>query len=284
MINYNHLQLDPSINRVRAPRGVVGPASPERVPQKIIQPSANPANPYQNTHLGWFEDCIQDETGKKRPYGFYIPTTMKTSGNMMLVLIPGKEEPSSFFIRGGWKETLERYCMTAYFLSAPEGWNHENPGYEVDTAVRVLMEMRSMEYFPANAPSVYTLGFEDGANIAVILTVLYQSYFAAFAAFGDTSVDEKLLSQIGSAPSDCDAAEPRSSVSKPAYIIGSYTNAVDYFRNACHTSDRYLSNGFARVYQEEPTVRSSFVQFRCPCGSLAQHSRAGRTAWLQNSH
>jgi len=259
MINYDHIQFDPSVNRVRAPRGVAGPASPQRTSHNVPQPPADPADPYRNTHLGWFEASVKDERGKDRPYGFYIPATMKTSGSMMIVLIPGGEVPVEFFRRGGWKESLERHCMTAYFVSAPDGWDLEDPGYEVDTAVRVFAEMRSMEYFPANAPSVYALGFGDGANISVILTVLYQSYFAAFAACGDTEVDSALLDRIGSAASDCDPAVSRSEVTKPAYIVGPYTNAVDYFRKACRTGERYLSNGFARVYQEEPGLRSSFV-------------------------
>ena len=258
-MNYEHIQLDPSINRVRIPRGVNGPAAPERTPHQFVQPDADPADPYRNTHLGWFADTVKDEQGNARPYGFYIPTTMKTSGNMMLVLIPGKEEPEAFFRRGGWKETLERYSMTAYFAAAPEGWDLENPGAEVDVCVKVLAEMKSMEYFPCNAPSVYALGFGDGANIAVILTVLYQSYFAAFAAWGCTEVDEKLLAKLGGAPSDCDPSVLRCEVTRPAYLIGPCTNAVSYFRKACNTSDRFLSNGFARVWQQAPKPGTSYV-------------------------
>ncbi|MBQ6551251.1 MAG: hypothetical protein IJL78_07580 [Lachnospiraceae bacterium] len=258
-MNYDHIQLDPGINRTRIPRGVSGPAAPERVPHTLVQPEADPNDPYKNTHLGWFEDSITDEKGQERKYGFYIPTTMKTSGNMVLVLIPGGEDPLSFFKKGGWKEACERHCMTAYFAGAPGPRDLEDPGMEIDAAVRVLAEMKSMEYFPCNASAVYAMGFGDGANIASIFAILYQSYLAAFAAWGDTSLDCKLLAQIGDAPSDCDKTLTRGDIPLPAFFIGPKTNVVEYFKKADNVREEYLYNGFARVFREFPRPGSSYV-------------------------
>ena len=258
-MNYDHVQLDPSVNRVRIARGSAGPAAPARTPHNIVQPEADPKDPYRNTHLGWFEDVITDEKGVERKYGFYIPTTMKTSGNMVLVLIPGGLDPKEFFRAGGWKESLERHCITAFFAGAPGPRDLEDPGVEIDAAVKVLAEMKSMEYFPCNASAVYAMGFGDGANIASIFAILYQSYLAAFAAWGDTEVDPVLLSKLGDAPSDCDASIPRGAVPLPAFFVGKDSNVVEYFRKADHVSESYLSNGFARVWREKARPGSSYV-------------------------
>jgi len=262
-MNLNHPQLDPTVNRVRVPRGVESVAAPARERHVFDQPKCDPEHPYVNTHLGWFEDEIRDENGAPRKYGFYIPTTMKTSGNMVLVLIPGKTEPADFFNENGWKAALEKNCMTAYFVGAPEGWNVEDPGYEVDVAVRVLAEMKSMEYFPCNASGVYAMGFCDGAKIASIYAMLYQSYLAGFAAYGDTQIDDRLIDLLGNAPSDCDAFVKRGEVALPALFVGPETNVVEYFKGACNVKADALCNGYAKVWQEQPKPGSSFVNDEC---------------------
>ncbi|MBQ4307362.1 MAG: hypothetical protein II759_02155 [Lachnospiraceae bacterium] len=258
-MNYDHIQLNPAVNRVRIDRDKSGPAAPERTAHQIVQPDANPADPYRNTHLGWFSDVITDEHGQERKYGFYIPTTMKTSGNMVLVLIPGGADPEEFFRDGGWKESLEKHCMTGYFASSPAPRDPEDMGAEIDAAVKVLAEMKSMEYFPCNASAVYAMGFGDGAPVASVFAILYQSYLAAFAACGNTEIDAELLKRLGGAPSDCDVTIPRAEIPLPAYFIGEDSNVVAYFRGACHTSSSWLHNGFARVFREMPRPGSSYV-------------------------
>ncbi len=256
-MNLNHKQLDPLVNRSRVVKG--SPAVVDRVPHRITQPAADPENPYRNTHLGLFQDVIKDESSEERPYAFYIPTTMKTSGNMVLVMIPGKEDPAEFFHKYSWQESLERHAMTGYFISAPRGWKLEDPGFEIDVAVKVLAEMRSMEYFPCNAPSVYCMGFGDGAKIASIFSILYISYLAAWSAWGDTELDPALIAQIGNGPSDCDASLRRADVALPTYIIGEKSNVVSFFKSACRVKQEYLYNGFARVFREKARPGTSYI-------------------------
>ena len=43
------------------------------------------------------------------------------------------------------------------------------------------------------------MGFEDGANIASVFSILNISVLAAWAAWGDTQLDDKLLEMIGNA-------------------------------------------------------------------------------------
>lgn len=256
-MNLNHPQLSPTVNRTRRIPG--SPASPAYTRHNIPQPSADPQNPYQNTHLGLFHGSVRDEAGNDRPYAFYIPTTMKTSGNMVIVLIPGGEDPSSFFHRNSWKESLERHAVTAYFVSAPDGWRLNDPGFEIDVATRILSEMRSMEYFPCNAPGVYCLGFGDGANIAAVFSILHTSVLAAWGAWGDTQLDPTLLELIGNAPSDCDDNIPKSAVPLPTFVVGSESNVTRFFRQACRARDEYLHNGFARVYRQTPKPGASLI-------------------------
>ena len=107
------------------------------------------------THVGWFDDAVTDEKGAKRPFGFYIPSTTKTSGSMALILIPGGKKPRDFFLEGSFQETLERYATVGYFASAPDGWDKEDPGFEIDATVKVLGEMKSSEFFPSKSSAVY---------------------------------------------------------------------------------------------------------------------------------
>ena len=253
----HHPQLEPTVNRSRRIPG--GPASLPRTPHQIDQPPADPENPYRMTHTGLYTDTLQDESGAQRPYTFYIPTTMKTSGNMALVFVPGGESPEAFFHAASWKESLERHCMTAYFLGAPQGWQMDNPGLEIDAATRVLGEMRSMEYFPSNAPAVYCLGFGDGAAVAAVFAVLHVSVLAAWAAWGDTGLDDTLLESLGTAPSDCDPHLTRGEVPLPTFLIGAPSNTARFFRRACRTRDEYLFNGFARVYRQKPIPGESYL-------------------------
>lgn len=261
--NLKHPQLDPTVNRTRIKPGT--PALPKRRPHFIDQPIADPEDPYRNVHLGWFSDVIEDEKGQERRYAFYIPTTMKTSGNMMIVALPGGSRAEDFFKQGKWKETLEHHCMTAYFVEAAEGWNHKEPGIEIDVLVKVLAEMKSMEYFPCNAPAVYCLGFDDGALIAAMFAVIHQSYLAAFAAWGDTTAENAFLTQFGESPSDCDRSVKRKEVPLPAFIIGQETNVTNYFKRAIRAGEEYLVNCYGRVYREVPKPGSSFVNEEVCC-------------------
>ena len=257
-MNYNHIQLDASINRARPKED--SPAYPKREAQGIFQPSADPNDPYTMTHVGIHEGYIKDEAGNKRPFVFYIPSTMKTSGNNLLVFTPGKAEPSDFFEDNGWKEILEKYAVTAYFLGAPSGWNTDDPGFEMDAAAKVVAEMRSMEYFPYNAPGVYCMGFEDGANIASVFSILNISVLAAWAAWGDTQLDDKLLEMIGNAPSDCDDGIKKAEVPLPAFIIDENgSNTLEFFKKACRVKDENLRNDFAYIFRQQPKPGESYI-------------------------
>ena len=69
-MNLKHRQLDPNVNRSRIVPGSA--ATVERVPHQLVQPKADPENPYINTHLGLFTDVVQDENNAERPYVFYM--------------------------------------------------------------------------------------------------------------------------------------------------------------------------------------------------------------------
>lgn len=256
-LNREHPQLRPLVNRSRRIPG--GPAALPRQPHHVNQPPPDPENPYRMTHTGLFTDTLRDESGAERPYAFYIPTTMKTSGSMALVFVPGGEEPAAYFRAAGWQESLERHCVTAYFLGAPQGWQKENPGLEMDAATRVLGEMRSMEYFPSNAPAIYCLGFGDGAAMAAVFAVLHISVLAAWAAWGDTQLDETLLEQLGGAPSDCDPGLTRGEVPLPSFLIGGESNTARFFKRACRVREEYLFNGLARVFRQKPKPGESYL-------------------------
>jgi len=257
-MNLKHAQLDPRINRTRRKPGDL--ASPARKPHGIPQPSANPENPYVMTHIGLFTGSVEDEKGNDRPYALYVPSIMKTSGNSMIVFVPGGECPVEFLKKGMWKESLERHAIAAYFIGAPDGWRADDPGFEIDAATKVMAEMRSMEYFPYNAPGVYCMGLGDGANIASVFSIMHISVLAAWAAWGNTELDSELIELIGNAPSDCDAGLRKSDIPLPTFIVDSNeSNTVRFFKKACKAKDEYLHNGFARVFRQRPKPGESYI-------------------------
>jgi len=257
-MNLNHPQLNPTINRAR--RIPVNLTSPVREKHGIPQPDVDPEHPYVMTHIGLYTGTIKDEAGDDRPYALYIPSTMKTSGNSAIIFIPGGEDPVDFFEKGTWKESLEQHRMTAYFFGAPKGWRINDPGFEIDAATKIIAEMRSMEYFPSNAPGVYCMGFGDGANIAAVFSIMHVSILAAWAAWGDTNLDDELIKLIGNAPSDCDPGLKKADISLPTFIIdNNESNTLKYFKQACNVKDEYLYNGFARIFRQKPKPGESYI-------------------------
>jgi predicted esterase len=257
-MNLDHPQLSPLVNRTRRKSGSLAIA--ERKTVGIPQPAADPENPYIMTHIGLYDGSIKDEAGDDRPFVLYIPSTMKTSGNSMIVFIPDGEKPEVFFRRGFWKEALERHAISTYFISAPKGWRTDDPGFEMDVATKILAEIRSMEYYPSNAPGVYCLGFGAGANIAAVFSIIHVSVLAAWGAWGDTQLNDELIRMIGGAPSDCDQGLYKSQIPLPTFIVGrKETNTLDFFRKSCRAKDEYLHNGFARIYRQQPKPGESYI-------------------------
>lgn len=265
MIDYYHPQLDPGFNRTRSeqvPRALKkenGEKESSEAKESPVFPKVNPEDPYTNTYLGMFDVSFTDSKGNFRPMRLYIPTTEKSAWNMILVFVPGGENPEVFFEKGNWKAILEKYAVTGCFLSAPKGWQKEEPGFELETAAAALKEMQSNRYFQSNAPAVYCAGFMDGAWLASLFAVTHVSVLAAWAALGDTSLDEKLLDQLGNGPSDCDPYIKRREVPLPACIFDNQSsNVVRYFREASNTAEEGLKNDYAAVYRQQPKPGESY--------------------------
>ncbi|MBQ1504542.1 MAG: hypothetical protein IIZ49_04030 [Oscillospiraceae bacterium] len=254
MLNLDHPQLDPHLNRSRRVPGSA--ASVTRLPNPdLFQPDVDPKDPYKPTHTGLFDGSIVDEKGVRRCYTVYVPTTMKTSGSMALVFIDSGKKARDFIAANNWIEVLEERETSAFFFEAPNGWDRENPGVELDAATKMLAEMRWMELFAANAPSIYALGFGDGAYPAAVFAMTHCSVIAGWAACGDCRVDPKLIEYIGASPSDCDEFVPKKLVKLPTFILDGKDEdhpLVSYFRTACACRDEKLWNEYGRVYRQAP--------------------------------
>ena len=111
-MNYSHPQLDPNLKRFRAPNPL--PQDPPVPPY----PDADRMDPYRNVYIGLFDTPFRDEADNARNMICYVPSTEKSAWNMVLVFIPGGEDPRVFFEKGNWKDTCEKNSMTAFFLPA----------------------------------------------------------------------------------------------------------------------------------------------------------------------
>ncbi|MBR1875601.1 MAG: hypothetical protein IJ805_00675 [Lachnospiraceae bacterium] len=269
----NHLQFEPSINRVRPIAGDAANLLPRYtgVPQSPIDPD----DPYKNTFTGLFYGNVTDENGKERQYMFYIPSTMKPSGSTMLVFIPGKTEPEDFFISCAWEQLLEETEITAFFISATEGWNLDDPGYEIDTASKVFAMMRANEYFIGNNPATYTSGFGDGAKIAAVFSILYSCLLAGWGACGDTSLPDELLEKLGNAPCDCDSNIPKKEVGLPAYFCEPRLSSVfNYYHRANKSEELPVKDGDVDVYCQKKGLSDVLLNDEC-CRELRYHKCSG---------
>ncbi|MBR5979843.1 MAG: hypothetical protein IK029_03510, partial [Oscillospiraceae bacterium] len=253
-MNYSHPQLDPGLRRFRAPNPL--PQDPPSPPY----PDADRMDPYRNVYTGLFDAPFRDEANNVRDMICYVPSTEKSAWNMVLVFIPGGEDPRSFFDKGNWQDTCEKNSMTAFFLPAPDGWKNDDPGFELETAVRALAEMRSNRYFQSNAPAVYCLGFGDGAAPAALFAVTHCETLAAWGAWGGTELDETLLERLGAGPSDSVPEIPRSRVHIPTVIIDdNESDTVRYFKSANNVKDEHLRNDLCRVFRQQPKPGESFI-------------------------
>jgi len=275
-MNLNHPQLESGLNRVRVVPGSAASFSRPRV--DVGQRPVDPDNPYYPVHTGLFPGSVRDEEDCERPFLLYIPTTFKTSGNSMFVLIPGGEKAQDFFDKGEWKQALERHAIATFFVEAPKGWNKDNPGLELGVMTRMITEMRSMEYYPSNAPGVYCMGFEDGANIASVFAFTHCSVLAAWAAMGDTQLDADLLTHLTAMPSDCDPCIPKGQVRLPAYLIGEASNVLQAAKSANHVKDETLYNAYAQIWREDPLPGTLYLND--PACSEVWHSTKEQIADL----
>ena len=252
-----HPQLDPYLNRTRKTGEVHGFPEPS---DPVNYPLVDPDDPYRNTYLGIIDTPITDDAGVQRDMFCYIPTTEKSAWNMVLVFVPGGTDPKEFFAEGNWKNALEKNEMTGFFLPADGTWKNDDPGFELSTAVKALNEMRRNRYFQSNAPAVYAVGFGDGAKPAALFAMTHITVIAGWAAWGDVSLDEDLVQDIGNGPSDCDSTIKRCEVSRPAFIIDENdSNVLEYFKRACDVTDCGLCNRFGRVYQQKEKLGTSFL-------------------------
>lgn len=248
---FTHPQMDPELNRVYR---VPGPAEAAPSVQQIEQPEVDPQNPYYPCHTGFFDGAVLDENGIPRKYRLYVPETMQTSGNSILIFMDGGCSAEEWIGRNPWTEILEKHQAAAFFIEAPQGWNLENPGYELDVATKMLAEMRSMNYYPCNAPDVYALGFGDGAAMAAVFAMTHAGVLAAWAGKGPCRLDPEVIRWIGDSPSDGDSGIPKKEEALPSWILDGEEESpvAEYFRRACHTQEEGLRNAFAHVYREKP--------------------------------
>ena len=253
MADYNHPQFTPEFNRVRGGGGVgiMGEQKPPRVQQKPV----DPADPYFPVHTGLFTGSAEDNSGKQRKYLFYIPGTVKPSGNSVFVFCGAGQSLEDCFEQGNWKEKLEKYESAGFFVAPDGDWNKQAPGEELDFFLRVYEQARDLEYYASNGDALYAIGLGSGAYMATVFSLLYSSVFAAFAAAGSCDLDKQLLTLIGSLPSDGDATIPKSANPMPAWILdenGSGKAVAEYLKAACGAKEENLRSDIAGIWRETP--------------------------------
>jgi len=243
-MNWDHFIFSADYDRMR--KAGVGPDLPPRV----IQRPVDPEDPYKPVHIGLFSDQVEG-----REYVFYIPSTVKPSGNTVFIFCPAGKSAKECFEEGDWQSALTKFQAAGCFVAPDDDWNTEDPGAELEWFMKVYAQMRNMEFYASNGDALYAIGLGSGAYIASVFSLLHSSVLAAFAVAGSCKMNEDLLNKIGSLPAEGDWKHLKRHTPLPGWVLdedGTGQLLADYLNTACGTVQENLRNDVASIRRQPP--------------------------------
>lgn len=218
-------------------------------------------NPYYQINTGFYRKETE-VSGKKRPYGLYVPEGMFSKGAAAVIFAPGGQTSEEFLKTENWRELSERY-HTALLILESEKWDREDIEKEFDYAWTVV------KYEFGQRPTVdicesffYPIGLGDGAAVAVAFALTYSATFPAFAADGDCTVDKELLDTLRRLPSDGIDTWKKTEIAMSGFVVdrnGGAGEVFSYMKEILRAEENGLSNRFGRVYLENPRRGAYYV-------------------------
>ena len=264
MGKYTSFHFSPLNNRSmlmpRVPKGTkVVPDFKRRPVDETIPIDA--ANPYAQPNTGLFRKEADMGT-HKRAYAVYVPHDMRSKGPAALIFPDSGVEAEAFLQAGHWIALADKHRVALIVLES-EAWESEDISEAFDLAQKIVdLEYLARETVDICEAFIYPLGFGEGAAIATAFAFTYSATYPAFAADGNCTVDPELLHALQELPSDGIDTLKKTDIALPGFIVdrsGRAGATAAYMQETIRAKEEHLSNGFARVYLEQPRRGAYFV-------------------------
>ena len=248
MKKYEGFEFNPDLNRINT----VWKFLTEKT--DVEQQPVDPEKPYAAPHVGFFSPKIT-VNDKELDFTMYIPEDFQPFGPGIMLFVPGGYTAEEYIVKFGWDKIAEKTknCITAAYTRYPK-WTDWELNEALLYAREIYLRVGMRDYCCIDEAGYYMMGFEDGAYIASVFSMLYSSLFPAGVFVNPPEIDEDLIRQIAAMPSDANHNKKKTQVPFSAWIVGENTQLVDYFRICCNASDTALSSGTYTVYQQKLTA------------------------------
>lgn len=242
----------------------------------------NPDDIYHMQLSGLFERQLLVEESYEHIFYVYIPENCHHSGPTVVLIPPSSQTIESFLETSGWKMAAEENGIILQVAVPQKPYAY----------MQALAEMvRDRVYYNINKAYVYLVGYEEGAAIAQSMALEQPSWYAGVACLGDYGVDEALLKEWGSRPSDYDF-KPMKEVPVPMYLFGEVDDCLDekqmaviqYWKHANLSESKPYEQDGMFVYFARETTTASLVE-EIPgaplcIGQINMNTVFDKTQWL----
>lgn len=264
MAKYTSFHFSPLNNRSmlmpRIPKGTK-PVPGFRPPAAVETVPIDPAHPYAQPNTGLLAREADMGT-HTRAYAIYVPHALPSKAPAALIFPDSGVTAEAFLRSGHWMALAEKHHVALIVLESA-AWDREDISCEFDYAQKIV----DLEYLGRTTVDIceafiYPMGFGDGATIATAFALTYSATYPAFAADGDCAVDPELLEVLRGLPSDGVDTLKKTDIALPGFIVdrtGKADGTAAYMKEIIRAKEEGLSNGFARIYLEQPRRGAYYV-------------------------
>lgn len=265
MKDYTGYEFDPESNRLIAELDFLDGKT------DIIQPQVDPKDPYKTPHIGFFDRkvTVQD---REMPYTMYVPDGFRPYSDGIFIFVPGGCTARTYLEEKGWNHIAEQKRVTLIAMQcSKESWGRWELSDALAYARAVFVVQSKRDICSLNEGGFYALGFEDGAYMATIFTMLYSSVFAAAAVCGPVKIEEELIEKISSLPADGDKTLKKNQIPISMWMIGECDQLVPYFCHSANTDKGICTEHYV-----------SFRQKQIPYGHIINEQQVAEVRYSSN--
>ncbi len=206
----------------------------------------DPADPYKTVISGLFRQTVKVGT-VERSFLVYIAKDNAQYQPYLVIVPDAGQNPVETLEKSGWKEIADANGMILIVAESPDGkWDR----------ARDLVYLESMyslshtrNWYNVQKGNNYLAGYGNGAALAQAWAMKKPANFCSFATFGDFSIEQKYMTDSGSAPSELRYI-PMREVPMPVWMFvssmtGAAQSALDYWKYSNKAEGEALSDANA---------------------------------------
>jgi len=245
MTDYNGYEFGPESNRLIAKLDFLDGQT------DMVHPQVDPKNPYKTPHMGFFDRNVNVQD-KEMPYTMYVPDGFSPYSDGIFLFVPGGYTARAYMEEKGWNYIADKKCVTVVAMECPKkNWQEWELSDALAYARAVFVGQSKRDICSINEGGFYALGFEDGAYMAAIFSMLYSSVFAAAAICGKVEIEDELIERIGNLPADGDRTLKKNQIPLSMWMIGDCVQLVPYFCLACDTDKGISTENYVSFRQKQ---------------------------------